>query len=99
MKTKLIITPNKIIIFFSESATEEHADDNRIKRKSESDKELAKKSKELTSGWSHTSEANKRQQLIKLMKEEAEKKEVIQQMSKEELELDLKRKKEVIAET
>ena len=60
---------------------------------------MAKKSKELISGWSHTSEANKRQQLIKLMKEEAEKKEVIQQMSKEELELDLKRKNEVIAET
>ena len=60
---------------------------------------MAKQSKDLSKGWSHTSESKKRQQLIKLMKEEAEKTEVIEQLSKEELELDLKRKTEVINET
>ena len=60
---------------------------------------MSKKSKELTNGWSHTSEAKKRQQLTKLMKEQTNKQEVLEQMSKEELERDLKRKNKVIAET
>ena len=60
---------------------------------------MAKQSKELSSGWTHTSESRKRQQLIKLMKEEAEKKEEIEEISREEMELDLKRKTDIIAET
>merc|ERR1711915_1101277 len=78
------------------SATIQDAEEIKKKKHAEDAKDLQRKSKELTSSWSHTSEAKKRQQLIKLMKEEAKKKDEVDQLSKEEMELELKRRSNVL---
>ena len=73
-----------------------------MEKQEEEDKsrrEAHERSKEITQGWAHSKEHKKRQALIKLMKEKNEKEAKIEQLSKHEMELDLKRKQEVIEET
>lgn len=80
--------------FGSSTAAKEEEERKRIENEN-----VKKLSKELSLGWSHTSEWKKKQRLLELAKQQEAQEKIKEEISKEEMELEIKRKQDIINET